>query len=305
MKITHILIAILLLTAMTIIGSIASDQEWIITTKEEQSSHSKYLDPNTADVKVSFEEAKNILNSKNTDLKADSINGKLINDSDFGIIWRLTSKTSNDESIIVGIDADDGNILFIYDDSKETRADNKISKEEAIKNAEKYMENELSDEQQKEVQFETAFYLEPVADDLPGSYHVSYDRMINGIASLSDGIVIMVNAETGYVTSYTELWNMPEEDTYVVNKEVILTEKEAAEYLKQFIGNEAYDGKVSSTTEVIKSKLVWKYTGKNEIRLAWWMQFTDPKLGLDGSLPGLVCIDANTGEVLIADYIIG
>jgi len=35
------------------------------------------------------------------------------------------------------------------------------------------------------------------------------------------------------------------------------------------------------------------------------MQFTDPNLGLDKSLPGLVCIDANTGKVLIADYIIG
>jgi hypothetical protein len=63
--------------------------------------------------------------------------------------------------------------------------------------------------------------------------------------------------------------------------------------------------KDSSTAKIIESKLVWKYTENDEIRLAWWMQFTDPNLSLGKSLPGLVCIDANTGEVLLASYEIG
>ncbi|MDK2826912.1 MAG: hypothetical protein PWQ44_2092 [Methanolobus sp.] len=114
-----------------------------------------------------------------------------------------------------------------------------------------------------------------------------------------------VNSETGDISSYRIHWKMSEEESYTVDKESILTEEEAAEYLKEFIGDQVYDGKVSSTTKVIESKLVWKYTENDEIRLAWWMQFTDPNLSLDESLPGMVCIDANTGEVLVASYEIG
>jgi hypothetical protein len=123
---------------------------------------------------------------------------------------------------------------------------------------------------------------------------------MNGIPSLSDGVTIRVNSETGDVPGYREYWEMSEEETYTVDNEAILTEEEAAEYFKEFV----YDGKDSSTAKIIESKLIWKYTENDEIRLAWWMQFTDPNLGLGESLPGLVIIDANTGEVLIADFTI-
>jgi hypothetical protein len=114
-----------------------------------------------------------------------------------------------------------------------------------------------------------------------------------------------VNSETGDVSSYREQWKMPEEKIYAIDTEAIITEEKAAETLKKFIANEVYDGKVSSTTEIITSKLVWKSTENEEIHLAWWMQFTDPNLGLDESLPGMVCIDANSGEVLMSSYAIG
>ncbi|ABE52602.1 YcdB/YcdC domain-containing protein [Methanococcoides burtonii] len=304
MKITHIFMAVFLLTALTIVGSIASDQEWIITTKEE-ASHSKYLDLNTTEVKVTLEEAKAIMISENPELDSDSINGELINDSDFGIIWQLTSKTSNDRSIRACIDPDDGNILYIYDGSKKTRADSKVSEEEAVEIAGKYVEAKFSPEQLKEVQLEAVNYLEPVADDLPGFYHIKYNRIINGISSLSDGVIMRVNSETGDVSTYNERWDMPGYETYVVDNKSILTEKEAAGCLKEFIGNEVYDGKTSDTTEVIESKLFWKYTENDEIHLVWWMQFTDSNLGLDKSLPGIVFIDANTGTVLVSSYEIG
>jgi hypothetical protein len=304
MRTEHIFIVFVVLTAMTIIGSIASEQGWIISTKEE-TDNSKYLDPSTTKVNVTSEEAKAILISENPGLYTNSINAKLLKDNDFGIIWHLTAKTSNNRSVLAGIDPDNGNIVFIYDGSKKTRGDNRISEEEAVKIAEKYMETALSANQLKEVQFDFVNYQEPVADDLPGFYHIRYNRIIKGIASLSDGVTMRVNSETGDVSSYREQWKMPEEKIYAIDTEAIIIEEKAAETLKEFIANEVYDGKISSTTEIITSKLVWKSTENEEIHLAWWMQFTDPNLGLDESLPGMVCIDANSGEVLMSSYAIG
>ncbi len=304
MKTTNIFIVLLVLSAITIVGSIASDHEWIITTKEEQSSYSKYIDPETTKTNVTLEEAKAIMIAEKPELDGDSINGELLNDSDFGTIWQLTSKTSDDKSIRVVIDSDDGNILYLYDGSKKIRADSKVSEKEASDIAEKYMKNMLSGDQLEEVHLRTVYYQEPVADDLPGLYIVKYRRIMNGIPS-SDGVTIRVNSETGDVSGYREHWEISEEKTYAVDNESILTEEEAAEYLKEFIGNEIYDGKTSDTIEVISSELIWRSNENDEIRLTWWMQFTDPKLGLDNNLPGLVGIDANTGEVLVASYEIG
>ncbi|SFM50462.1 YcdB/YcdC domain-containing protein [Methanolobus profundi] len=381
----HILIAALLLIALIIIGLIASEHEWIVTTKEERSSHSnypdttkvnitfeeakeilisadpevdndsingelindsefgiiwqltsrtiyngsivasidpydgillctvttrgdrvnpKYLDPNTTEVNVSLEEAKNILIAENPALKADSINAQLINDDDFEIIWQLTSKAINDRSVLAGIDAYDGNLVFVYDGSKETFSDGEVSEDEAVEIAEKYMETKLTDEQLDKIMLEYVNYREN-ADDLPGFYHIKYIRIINGVPLISDGATISVNSETGEVSSYREHWEVLNENKYTVDNESILTEEEAIDYLKEFIGEQVYDGKVSSTTEVIESKLSWKSNENDEILLVWWMQFTDPNLGLDESLPGLVGIDANTGEVLVASYEIG
>ncbi|MDI3485258.1 MAG: hypothetical protein PWQ51_2447 [Methanolobus sp.] len=274
-----------------------------VTTKGDRVD-SKYLDPNTTEVTVSLEEAKNILLAENPDLEVDSINGQLLNDDDFGIIWQLTSKTSNDRTVLAGIDADDGNLVFIYDGSKETFSDGEVSEEEALEIAEEYMETKLTDEQLNKIKFEFINYREN-AYDLPGFYHIKYIRIINGVPLISDGATISVNSETGEVSSYREHWETLNENNYTVDNESILTEEEAAEYLKEFIEEQAYEGKVSNSIEVIESKVIWKYTETDEIRLAWWMKFTDPNLGLGESLPGLVIIDANTGEVLIADFTIG
>jgi hypothetical protein len=35
------------------------------------------------------------------------------------------------------------------------------------------------------------------------------------------------------------------------------------------------------------------------------MQFTDKNLGLDKDLPGLICIDANSGKAIMTSYEIG
>ena len=274
-----------------------------VTTRGDR-VNPKYLDPNTTEVNVSLEEAKNILIAENQDFEANYINAQLINDGDFGIIWQLTSKTSNDRSILAGIDADDGNLVFIYDGSKETFSDGEVSEEEALEIAEQYMETKLTDEQLNKIRFEFINYREN-ADDLPGFYHIKYIRIINGVPLISDGVTISVNSETGEVSSYREHWEVLDENKYTVDNESILTEEEAIDYLKEFIEEQAYEGNVSNSIEVIESKLIWKYTENDEIRLAWWMQFTDPNLGLDKSLPGLVGIDANNGEVLIADFTIG
>ncbi|MDK2826913.1 MAG: hypothetical protein PWQ44_2093 [Methanolobus sp.] len=155
------------------VANIYGNSTWILpddwlessnnSTTEEQSSDSKYLDPNTTEVKVTLEEAKAILTSENPELDSDSINGELINDSDFGIIWQLKSKTSNDRTIRVCIDPDDGNILYIYDGSKKIRADDKVTEEEAVSISKKYIETKLSEKQLKEVHLVDIPYTEPVA----------------------------------------------------------------------------------------------------------------------------------------------
>jgi hypothetical protein len=110
-----------LVLASAIFAAFASEEGGIIFTKED-AKQTKYLDPSTANVNISFEDAKNKIISENPEVINESIHGELIDDENFGIIWQISSKTTNGKSILTGIDASNGEQLFVYDGSRMYRA---------------------------------------------------------------------------------------------------------------------------------------------------------------------------------------
>ncbi|QCR17702.1 ATP-dependent 26S proteasome regulatory subunit, partial [Methanosarcina mazei] len=121
----------------------ASEEGGLIFTKEDV-KQTKHLDPSTADVNISFEDAKNKLILENPEVITESVHGELIDNENFGIIWRVSSKTANGRSISAGIDASNGDLLFVYDGSKKVRGNNNINKDDALTIAEKYIQSRVS-----------------------------------------------------------------------------------------------------------------------------------------------------------------
>ncbi|NLN43749.1 MAG: ATP-dependent 26S proteasome regulatory subunit, partial [Methanosarcina sp.] len=178
-----------------------------------------------------------------------------------------------------------------------------ISKDDALKIAEEYVESKVSAEKINEIELENVNYIGPAADDLPGNYHVSYARIIRGIPSLSDGILLDVNAETGEVSSYDKSWSMSEEEIALIDTEPSITDEKAVEILKEYMSNEPYIGeKKANTVKVISSNLVWKEGDDDETRLAWWIRFMDSSFKRNDSYPASVWIDAHSGEMLLFSY---
>ncbi|MDY9927065.1 YcdB/YcdC domain-containing protein [Methanosarcina sp.] len=301
MKYSQICILTLAL-ASAIFVAFASEDGGIIFTKED-AKQTKYLDPSTADVNISFEDAKNKLISENSEVTDESIHGELIDDENFGIIWRVSSKTTNGKSIFAGIDASNGEQLFVYDGSKNVQGRDSISKDDALKIAEEYIVSRVSADKINDLEFEHVNYIEPAADDLPGTYKISYARIIRGIPSLSDGIQVRINAETGEVSSYRKRWSMDKGDIALIDTEPGITDEKAVEILKEFMSNELPIGEEkASTVKVISSNLVWKEDDEDKTRLAWRIQFRDSSFAKDSKYPASVLIDAHSGEMLLFDY---
>ena len=273
------ILGLILLCAIFV--AFASEEGGIIFTKED-AKQIKYPDPSTADVNISFE---------------------LIDDENFGIIRRVSSKTTNGKSIFAGINASNGELLFVYDGSKNVQGRDSISKDDALKIAEEYIKSRISAEKINEIELEDVNYIGPAADDLPGNYHVSYARIIRGIPSLSDGILLDVNAETGEVLSYDKSWSMDEEEIALIDTEPSITDEKAVEILKEFMSSQPPIGEEkASTVKVLSSSLAWKEDNEDKTRLAWWIRFIDSSFERDDSLPASVLIDALSGEMLLFDY---
>ena len=124
------ILGLILLCAIFV--AFASEEGGIIFTKED-AKQIKYPDPSTADVNISFDDAKNKLISENPEVTNESIHGELIDDENFGIIRRVSSKTTNGKSIFAGINASNGELLFVYDGSKNVQGRDSISKDDALK----------------------------------------------------------------------------------------------------------------------------------------------------------------------------
>ncbi|AKB83072.1 ATP-dependent 26S proteasome regulatory subunit [Methanosarcina barkeri 3] len=306
MKLSQICILGLVL-ASAIFVAFASEEGRIIFTKED-AKQTKYLDPSTANVNISFEDAKNKIISENPEVINESVHGELIDDENFGIIWQISSKTTNGKSILTGINASNGEQLFVYDGSKNVQGKNvqgkdSVSKDDALKIAEEYIESRVSADKINDIELEYVNYIEPPADDLPGNYHVSYARVIRGIPSLSDGILLDVNAETGEVSSYRKRWSMDEEELALIDTKPGVTDEKAVEILKEYMSNEPSIGEEkANTVKVISSNLVWKEDDEDKIHLAWWIRFMDSSFAKDDTYPASVWIDAHSGEMLLFNY---
>ncbi|SFM50442.1 YcdB/YcdC domain-containing protein [Methanolobus profundi] len=370
----HILIAVLILVALTIIGSIASEHEWIVSTKEEQSSYSNYLNPDTTKVNVTFEKAKEILISSNSEINSDSINGELINDSQYGIIWQLTSKTSdngsvlgvidsgdgtllwieitkgeiseknnfdpntaevnvtleeakkilknenenivddsitgslnglewelngittNGKAVVISIDAISGDIIKLYDSSKDGKGSLDLNDDDALEIANEYVATRNSVDSINELE------LEEIKKSDSNTFYVSYVRIIKGIPSLSDGILLRVNSGTGEVRTYRKTWSMDENEVVVVSTEPDISSDEASEILKEYMANEPFIGKdKADTVKINSSSLVWKFDDNQTIHLAWWIRFKDSTFANEDS-PAATWIDAHSGEIILFVY---
>ena len=190
----------------------------------------------------------------------------------------MCSKTANGRSISAGIDASNGDLLFVYDGSKKVRGNNNINKDDALTIAEKYIQSRVSANIISETKLNDIKYKEPAADDLPGIYHVSYIRSIRGIPYLSDGIILRVNAETGEVTSYCKKLSTSEEEIALINTEPSITDEEAIKVLKEYMNED------------------------DKIHLAWWIKFVDSRFAEDDNCPAFAWVDAHSGEMLLFDY---
>lgn len=301
MKLGQICILALIL-ASSIFVAFASEQGEVLSTKEDI-MQTKHLDPSTIKVNFSLEDAKNKLILENPEVITESVRGELIDNENFGIIWRVSSKTANGRSISAGIDASNGDLLFVYDGSKKVRENNNISKDDALTIAEKYIQSRVSADMISEIELEDVNYKESDVGDLPGTYYISYARIIRGIPSLSDGIILRINAETGEVTSYCKKLSISEEEIALINTEPSITDEEAINVLKEYMSSIPQIGEEKANNiKVMSSDLVWKENEDDKIHLAWWIQFMDSSFAEDDNCPAFAWVDAHSGEMLLFDY---
>ncbi|WP_445475694.1 YcdB/YcdC domain-containing protein [Methanococcoides methylutens] len=302
MKLNQMFVLVLIVSSATLMA-FASEDAVIFLTKED-AKQSKYLDPSITETDLSLKDAETILISENPEVIAKSINGEIIDKDGFGLIWQLSSKTTDGNSIISGINASTGELLFVYDGAKNVQGNDSISKNEALEIAEEYIQSKLTTEKINEVELEKIAYREPAADDLPGTYKISYARVIREIPSLSDGIQLRVNAETGEVSSYRKRWSMNEDEIALIDIEPSIKSEEAVGIIKEFMGKESYIGEEKAdTVRVISSTLVWKEDDEDKIHLTWEIQFMDSSFAEDDKYPASAWIDSHSGKMLLFDYV--
>jgi hypothetical protein len=307
MKTKQITIVALVLVA-AILVAYAAEEEVLFSTKEDM-KQTKYLDPSTTEMNLSLEDAKSILTSltsaENPEVTIESINGELIDEDGFGLIWQLSARTTDGDSIFTGINASTGELVFGFDGSKNEQVSGNvnINEDEALEIAEKYVESKLSAEKINDLQFNRIRYQEPHGDGLASYYDIRYNRIIRGIATFSDRVSLDVNAETGEVSSYYKKWSMSEDEIALIDTKPGITAEEATEIIKEFMRNEPYIGEEKADTVVVKSStLVWKEDDDDKAHLVWQIQFMDSSFAEDDNYPASACIDAHSGKMLLFDY---
>ncbi|MGP8323483.1 MAG: YcdB/YcdC domain-containing protein [Methanosarcinaceae archaeon] len=309
MRYTKLLMMVSIILLSTIAFSFAFGS-YATIFEQKDGNISKYIDNLNESSNFNFENAKTQVKSENPNILVESISGGLVNDDVFGKIWTLTSETPEGAVIFSGISAVNGNIVFTYDGSKNIRGiDVIITSDDAVEIADKYIVNKKVDDN---IVFDTVRYHSPAAADLPATYGIHYKRIIKGIPSMSDGIRINVNAETGEVSSYRRRWSMPESQIVDISIEPTISAVDAGDILKKYMESSypIYQKKnVAEGMKVHSSELIWKdhnyrETNSHDIRLTWWIRFDDPSCD-NMDLKPAAWIDAHSGEVLTVAYSIG
>ncbi|MDK2974583.1 MAG: hypothetical protein PWP08_954 [Methanofollis sp.] len=236
----------------------------------------------------------------------ENISIDLVDDALYGTIWECSVWTKDGKNVVLGIDARTGEVKYFIGKAREglMGAKKQISIDDAKQVAADYVGKQKID---GTIQFDEATYINPHAEGEAGTYHVFYERVIDGVPCLSDGISLYINAETGEITNYFKRWRYPDE--IPISSEPNISETEAREVLSSFM-KEKYN---SSGLEIGSAELKWadatfegEYEGSRDIRLTWWLRFGDDytwSYNIDS--PALAWIDAHTGEVLKYSYEIG
>lgn len=237
----------------------------------------------------------------------ENISIDLVEDALYGTIWECSVWTEEGENVVLGIDARTGEVNYFIGKAREggIGVEKQIDIEDAKQIAAEYIGTQKID---GAIRFYEATYIEPHAEGEAGTYHVYYDRVIDGIPCLSDGVSVYVNAETGEITNYFKKWKYP--DLISVCSEPKVSETEAREVLSAFMKEEFE----SSGLEIHSAELRWgdatvlggERGGPQDIRLVWWLKFEDDYIkSYNVDYPALAWIDAHTGEVLKYSYVIG
>jgi len=261
-----------------------------------------YLDPSKENVKVSFDEAKSIAEKSLPTLKnANLLHEGLVYDKLSGKrVWELKF-VKDGKHISVCIDANSGEVIYLWDESKMSPSGGIISEREAERIANSYLE---SREKENNLVLSSVVFNPSEEKAYGPKYDVHYSRLIKGIPCLSDGITVSVNANSGEVVAYYKVWTIPEGDC--TNSEPTLAEEDARNILKSYMERE-----YSTEIDILSSKLVWmdlNYPAEGsekDVRLAWWLEFEDAHLKKIGMPPASAWIDAHSGDVLKVVYDIG
>ncbi len=264
-----------------------------------------YLDPSKEKVKIDFEVAKSIAEKHVPAVKwARMLHSGLVYDKLFGKkVWELNFKTRDEKHISVCVDANTGEVVYMWDESKMSVGKRCISDAEAKKIADTFLmskKNNLSS-----LVFSSITYNPSEEKEYAAKYDVHYPRLIKGIPCLSDGITISINTQTGEVVSYYKVWAIPEKDC--ISPTPSLSKENAENLLRNYM-----EKKHSTKINILSTKLVWidvnyphPMDKESDVRLAWWIKFDDSHVKSNNLPPAAAWIDSHSGEVLKVVYDIG
>lgn len=230
----------------------------------------------------------------------------------YGDVWRFRVKAEDDPDlegdISVWIDAADGEMVYFLDGRDYYRpADPSVTIEAAEEIANAY----LRERKESSDVVKTVAVLSTVDTPLGsrnGPYHFVYQRSIDGVLCLYDGVTLDIDSIDGRVVSYHKAWRVSDNDTMTDPAPSIT--KDAAQdrvlaYLNATCGTDPGDIAVRSTG------LLWYDLAAQHRRsqdpvtvpLAWRVEFDDEWYrSQDPPRTATLWIDAHSGEVLSAAY---
>jgi len=305
MKGINIAVFAVCISVIMIFGTVAFSFGTEATTGDIASGKpSLYLDPSQEKVIISCDEAQIIVADEFPESDFVSMKGELIEDEVFGKIWQFSASTKDNDHILIGLDANNGDIYFYFGNHKHRTVKEKaISSTDAVAIAQEYLSLKARN---ANIQLANVYYLPPPADDISGEYLVRYSRLIHDIPCISDGISICINENTGDITTFKQSEVIPAD---ACNNPVPKIQSTDAELLASKFMKTSYETEI----DVVSSKLRWidlaypsSAKGCHDVRLTWWLEFNDAYLEKNNApCLGSIWIDADSGEILKKAYFIG
>ncbi|WP_161937573.1 YcdB/YcdC domain-containing protein [Methanoculleus thermophilus] len=230
----------------------------------------------------------------------------------YGDVWRFRVKAEDDPDlegdISVWIDAADGEMVYFLDGRDYYRpADPSVTIEAAEEIANAY----LRERKESSDVVKTVAVLSTVDTPLGsrnGPYHFVYQRSIDGVLCLYDGVTLDIDSIDGRVVSYHKAWRVSDNDT-TADPDPSITEDAAQERVLAYL-NDTY-GTDPGEIVIRATELRWYDLAARQRRsqepvsvpLAWRIEFDDERYrSQDPPRTTTVWIDAHSGEILSAAY---